>query len=110
MASSSPSPQRSFEDKLRRFWIGLCVVVAGSLCVSQLLEIPARSALRGYDNTFNYLWLRSVAVDHDWDFRNDLQACDTLTPEYRASALALPVTATGRIPNKYGIGWAVLSA
>ncbi|MEO6003545.1 MAG: hypothetical protein ABIZ04_05375 [Opitutus sp.] len=109
MASSSPSPQRSFEDKLRRFWIGLCVVVAGSLSLSQLLEIPHRSALRGYDNTFNYLWLRSAMVDHDWDFRNDLIACDTLQDEYRASALQLSLTKAGRIPNKYGIGWALLT-
>lgn len=79
------------------------------LVVTQLLEIPWRSALRGYDNTFNYLWLRSAMVDGDWDFRNDLAACNTLEPEFRASALALPRTPAGRIPNKYGVGWAVLT-
>ena len=46
--------------------------LGAALCLSRLVEIPERSALRGYDNTFNYLWLRSAMVDHDWDFRNDL--------------------------------------
>ncbi|WP_148218187.1 hypothetical protein [Opitutus terrae] len=77
--------------------------------VSQLAEIPYRSALRGYDNTFNYLWLRSAIEDGDWDFRNDLAACNTLVPEQRAAALGLPPTKSDRIPNKYGVGWAVLT-
>jgi len=95
--------------KRLRIWIGVCALVGVALFVSQLLEIPSRSAFRGYDNTFNYLWLRSAMVDHDWDFRNDLAQCNTLIPAYRASALALPPTATGHIPNKYGIGWAVVT-
>lgn len=90
-------------------WAMVCAMVAVALFASQLLEIRARSALRGYDNTFNYLWLRSAMIDHDWDFRNDLLECNTLQPEYRASALTLPVTRAGRIPNKYGIGWAVVT-
>lgn len=89
--------------------LGLAVAVGLALFASQLAEIPFRSALRGYDNTFNYLWLRSALVDGDWDFRNDLAACNTLTPDHRAAALALPPTETGRIPNKYGLGWAVLT-
>jgi hypothetical protein len=90
-------------------WAAVCGIVAIALFASQLFEIRARSALRGYDNTFNYLWLRSAMIDRDWDFRNDLIECDTLTPEYRASALNLPVTRAGRIPNKYGVGWAVVT-
>lgn len=109
MASSSVSSVSSFEDRVRRGWSWICVVVGIALCVSQLWEIPVRSALRGYDNTFNYLWLRSAMVDQDWDFRNDLEQCNTLTPEYRAAALALPRTDTGRLPNKYGVGWAALT-
>ncbi|HYD85619.1 MAG TPA: hypothetical protein VEA63_16240, partial [Opitutus sp.] len=87
----------------------MCAVVGLAFFLSQLLEIPARSALRGYDNTFNYLWLRSAMVDGDWDFRNDLETCNTLAPEHRASALGLSLTAAGRVPNKYGVGWAVVS-
>lgn len=94
---------------MRRWWIGVCAVISAAFFASQLAEIPVRSALRGYDNTFNYLWLRSAMVDGDWDFRNDLEVCDTLTPDYRISALGLPLTATERIPNKYGIGWALVT-
>ena len=87
-----------------RWWVRGCWLVGILLFVSALVEIPSRSALRGYDNTFNYLWLRSAMVDGDWDFRNDLAACNTLTPQYREAALSLPLTPTGRIPNKYGVG------
>jgi hypothetical protein len=109
MASSSDKPESWPSGKIQRRWWGVCSLFAAALFISQLVEIPSRSALRGYDNTFNYLWLRSAMVDHDWDFRNDLIQCNTLIPEYRASALTLPVSSTGLIPNKYGMGWAVLT-
>jgi hypothetical protein len=108
MAFSSDSAEPRLTG-VRRWWLILCAAVGVALVVSQLAEIPYRSALRGYDNTFNYLWLRSAMVDHDWDFRNDIVECDTFLPEYRASALTLPVTSTGHVPNKYGVGWAVLT-
>ncbi|MBS0630735.1 MAG: hypothetical protein JSS11_02395 [Verrucomicrobia bacterium] len=109
MGSSSDKAVSAPGGKLLRGWIVGCAVAACLLVTTQLLEMPWRSALRGYDNTFNYLWLRSAMVDGDWDFRNDLAACNTLEPEFRASALALAPTPAGRIPNKYGTGWAVLT-
>jgi len=48
-------------------------------------------------------------VDGDWNFRNDIEQCNTLTPDYRQAALNLPLTETGRIPNKYGVGWSVVT-
>ena len=48
-------------------------------------------------------------VAGDWNFRIDLAACNTLTPRYREAALGLPLTPTGRIPNKYGVGWSVVT-
>jgi len=107
-----PPPDHAYssvERRLLRSWVIVCAVVGVALGVSKLAEIPERSALRGYDNTFNYLWLRSAMVDGDWDFRNDLRLCNTLVPTYRASALALAPTPTGHIPNKYGIGWSVVT-
>lgn len=105
----SPAGETPLLRKFVRGWLWVCAAVAILFSASQIAEIPWRSALRGYDNTFNYLWLRSAMVDGDWDFRNDLAACDTLPEDYRTSALGLPPTPAGRIPNKYGIGWAVLS-
>ncbi|MBW8780839.1 MAG: hypothetical protein JF599_02970 [Verrucomicrobia bacterium] len=99
---------RSLSRKARAV-VAICGVVAVILFAPQLAEIPQRSALRGSDNTFNYLWLRSLMVGGDWDFRDDLAVCDTLTPEYREASLALPLTPAGRLPNKYGIGWALVS-
>lgn len=48
-------------------------------------------------------------VGGDWDFHDDLLACNTLTENYRAAALSQPTTRTGLLPNKYGLGWAVVS-
>ncbi|HEY8932817.1 MAG TPA: hypothetical protein VIM44_05855, partial [Rariglobus sp.] len=93
-----------------RWFVGGCAVLAVGLFVSQLLEIPQRSALRGSDNTFNYLWLRSLMVGGDWDFRDDLAVTNTLAPNVRDIAENVPVTPIGRVANKYGVGWSLVSA
>ena len=93
-----------------RWLVGGCVVLAVILFVSQLLEIPRRSALRGLDNTFNYLWLRSLMVGGDLDFRDDLVAANTLAPDVHDLAENTSITPIGRVANKYGIGWSLVSA
>lgn len=92
-----------------RVWVTICALAGAAFFISQLWEIPVRSAMRGYDNTFNYLWLRSAFADGDWDFENDLRIANTLASDHRVSALDLPRTKPGRIPNKYGVGWALLT-
>lgn len=105
MTETTPAPISLFA---RRMTLAV-VLVAVALFISQLVEIPWRSALRGHDNTFNYLWLRSAMIGGDWDFRDDLLACNTLDARYRKAALDAPLTDAGLLPNKYGIGWAVVS-
>ncbi|CAM3038451.1 ArnT family glycosyltransferase [Rariglobus hedericola] len=92
-----------------RWFVLACVVIAIGLFVSQLVEIPKRSAMRGSDNTFNYLWLRSLMVGGDLDFRDDLDACNTLVPELKTTIPQLPLTKTGVVTNKYGVGWSLVS-
>lgn len=106
-ASSGPTVR---DRVIVRWFVRLAIVVAIIAVAAQLAEIPWRSALRGYDNTFNHLWLRSLMVDGDWHFANDVEACDTLAEEDRVYVRALPPTETGHMPNKYGVGWAVLTA
>lgn len=110
-APNSPTKRSGFTTMTvaLRVWLRVWAVVGALFFLSQLAEIPWRSALRGYDNTFNYLWLRSAMVDGDWDFRNDIEEANTLAPAHRASALTLPQTAAGRLPNKYGVGWALVT-
>jgi hypothetical protein len=104
-----PTPPAAAVTRRTRRLVWFAAVIAFALFVSQLAEIPHRSALRGHDNTLNYLWLRSLMVGGDWDFRDDLIACNTLTEAYRADLLAQPFTATGLTPNRYGLGWALVS-
>jgi hypothetical protein len=124
MASSSPepaTPPTSWWRELVATWRGLrpwprrglraLATLAVIAWATQLAEMPWRSALRGSDNSFYYFWLRSLMVDGDWEFTNDVRECDTLpSEEFRQEMLALPRTLTGRQPNKYGIGWAVAAA
>ena len=92
-----------------RAWRVAALAFAFGLVGAQLAEIPWRHALRGYDNTFNFLWLRSLAVDGDWMFANDISQCPTLSEDYQRSALSLVSDVPDRVPNKYGVGWAVLT-
>ncbi len=79
------------------------------LFLSHLAEIPYRSALRGWDNSFYFFWVRSAVIDGDWDFANDLAEANTIADKDQDRAAAMPKTEIGLIPNKYGIGWGLLT-
>ena len=100
---------RALPPGRKKLLLGLSLAVLGFFAVP-FFQVGQFSMLRGSDSTGYYLWLRSGMVDGDWDFENDLMSCNTLTEEFRTELLKLPRTETGRWPNKYGIGWAVLSA
>ncbi|MBE9492294.1 MAG: glycosyltransferase family 39 protein [Bacteroidetes bacterium] len=76
---------------------------------ARVFEEPMKSAITGWDGSFHYFWLRSVLVDGDVDFRNDLEYCNTMPVEVKENARKLELTKTGLMPNKYPLGWAVLS-
>lgn len=92
-----------------RLLVAACLLLALGHFAAKLVEIPWRSALRGSDATFNYVWLRSLMVGGDFDFRDDLTVTNTLNAAERKTVPTMPVTKTGRLANKYGIGWAVVS-
>ena len=99
---------RSLSGRTRLLLAG-CLLLAVSHFTAKLVEIPWRSALRGSDATFNYVWLRSLMVGGDFEFRDDLTVTNTLTKGERKTVPSMPVTKTGMLANKYGIGWAVVS-
>jgi hypothetical protein len=71
---------------------------------SRLVEIPLRSALRGWDNSFYLFWVRSVVIDGDIDFANEVIENNTIADKDRERAYSLPRTDREYVPNKYGIG------
>lgn len=78
--------------------------------VAVLFKNPFQTAIHGWDNSFYYFWLRSPFVGGDFDFRDDIKETDTLNWKgAKELASHQPVTATGLLPNKYGIGWALSS-
>ncbi len=75
-----------------------------------LFDAPLKPSIKGWDDSFYYFWLRSAMVDRDLDFTNDVLYCNTLTLAHRQDIIRdTPRTATGLLPNKYPIGFALLS-
>ena len=102
---------RGTVERLKSGWIRLLLVMAVATCAvlfsARLIEIPSQSALRGWDNSFYLFWVRSAVIDGDLDFANEIDETNTLASKYVPLAKELPLTETGRVPNKYGIGWAL---
>jgi hypothetical protein len=68
---------------------------------------PMRSAIRGFDNSLYYFWLRSGFLERPFDFRQSAEITRTMLDTERERYLHSPPTPTGRLKNKYGVGWAV---
>ena len=78
---------------------------------ARLFRQPPQSSIRGWDGAFYYFWLRSAAIEGDFDFSKDLRYCNTMSLPAREEALRdTPRTSIGLFPNKYPIGWALLEA
>ena len=113
------SPQAVGFWKVRRLgcWALFLLLIGGCFDAffiqdedSRLFETPFQSVITGWDGSYYYFWLRSVMVDGDIDFSNDLLYCNTMPPDYRVWIVEhTPRTKTGLIPNKYPIGWALLA-
>ena len=96
-------------------FLGLLIVLAvcglwvGCFGVLNSLKHEGRaSSMWGWDTSFYYFWLRSVVLDGDVDFENDIQLADTIpTGQKRFARVELPRTKKDLIPNKYPVGWAV---
>ncbi len=97
-----------------KFILGLSLVGISSYFfidrVGGLFQSPYQSAIRGWDDSFYFYWLRSFIVDGDFDFSNDIVYCNTFDEETRQHALSMPLTESGYLPNKYPVGWAMSSA
>jgi hypothetical protein len=97
------------------FWAALCLSGGIMAVTVQGFHLFDRGSTRepfvqGADDTFYWLWLRSAVVDGDWDFANDLRMTPFIEEHARSIALSLPPTATGKVHNKFAIGWAVVNA
>lgn len=65
--------------------------------------------IRGWDGSHYYFWLRSIVFDHDVDFSNELSSYNQIPAKDRALLLTQPLTEMKLLPNKYSIGWALLT-
>lgn len=63
------------------------------------------NVLRGSDGQMYYAFVRSLVLDHDLDFANELHS---LTP-FPQHIHGISFTKTGRIANKFPIGFAILA-
>ena len=67
----------------------------------------------GWDNNFYLAWGRSLAVDGERDFENDIAYAGSLpsegAPAFRDYVTRGERTATGRVANKYAVGTGLLA-
>lgn len=91
--------------------LAVCGVWIGSFGVVRSLKHESRpSSMWGWDTSFYYFWLRSVVLDGDVDFENDIRISDTIPAEQKRFArMELPRTEDGLISNQYPVGWAVFN-
>jgi len=75
-----------------------------------MLIDEGKPALLGVDDSMYFFWLRSVVIDHDLDFQNDIAQCETISREVKVQLLNGTKTELGYIPNKYWIGWALVNS
>ena len=92
-----------------KFLFATCVLFGAGLFVSRIVEIPWRSALRGWDNSFYYMWTRSIVIDQDINFINEREINNTIASKDVEQFRQMQTTKTGHLPNKYGIGWGLSS-
>jgi hypothetical protein len=63
--------------------------------------------IRGLDDTYYFLWLPKLVIDHDLDFESALARCPTITESDYELEFTTPLTPTGLHYNKFPVGWAL---
>ncbi len=63
--------------------------------------------IRGLDDTYYFLWLPKLVVDHDLDFESALAQCPMITESDYQLEFTTPLTPTGMHYNKFPVGWAL---
>ncbi len=98
---------------------GLALVSCLSWNYNSILDHSRKRDQRyiyGWDDNHYFAWSRSWTLDRDADFANDflyisrMRGMDGTKDVFAQYLLTFPPTKTGRIPNKFGVGMAVLSA
>ena len=74
-----------------------------------MFKTPSEPIVQGIDDTMYYIWARSLIIDRDLDFRNDLEISNTVDENAKKNQLS-SITKKNLIANKYWIGWAIMNA
>ena len=92
------------------FVIAVCLSW-NAVMLFQQQTVPRTPWLVGWDDNFYFAWGRSLAVDVDWDFENDVAVAASRAPlgqgaarEFRSHLEPSERTKTGRVRNKYAAG------
>lgn len=113
-----PSPQTLSQQPISSTWKAALLLLALAVGISTVVikgfhlfsDDSYEPFIQGADDAHYYLWLRSVVVDGDVHFENDIRETPFLEEHAKQTILAQPLTATGGVINKFPVGWAVVSA
>lgn len=72
-------------------------------------ETSYEPLIQGVDDASYYLWLKRLVVDGDLDFNSGFRESPLLDQEGKDVMLGYNKTGLGKLPNKFTIGWAILS-
>lgn len=98
-------------------WVLVLLLCLGwnALEMFQRQRVFGTAWLGGWDDNLYFAWGRSLAVDGDWDFSNDVTFPASLVAfgedagAFRAYLSRGERTQTGRVPNKYACGAGMLA-
>jgi hypothetical protein len=114
--TASPTPGEPVPAGTMRIWwvagalwllCGFCALTGTFYHGSGMFSARKLPLIRGLDDTYYFLWLPKLVVDHNLDFGSALAGCPSITESDYLLEIATPRTATGRQDNKFPIGWAL---
>ncbi len=96
----------------RKALVLIGLLFSSSLLIFQswdMLFEDGEPILQGNDDTGYFLWLFSWVVDGDNDLSNNLLNLNTISPDTRQEWIETKSPITGKVLNKYPVGWAIMN-
>jgi hypothetical protein len=99
-------------SKTNRALLWFAILISAILLIYQSWDMFVEGGepiLQGNDDTGYFLWLNSWVVDGDIDLKNNLVGLNTLTPDALQEWTNNTHPTTGKVLNKYPVGWALMN-
>ncbi|MCE9590114.1 MAG: hypothetical protein K8S99_06285 [Planctomycetes bacterium] len=100
-----PKDHRKNDSHRRYFWFALAAVAVVTLAFWAFSFRFLGTFIHGSDGQLYYAQVRSLVIDHDLDFNNEMTE---LSPHLENYKEGVPRAANGRVANRHTFGWALV--